>query len=114
MLGPYTQVLEGYSENQSTSEQAGGYGPHGPNRTRGSGNNFSVAERALLRPEEILQLDRSLLIAFVEGVPPICCRRILYYADPLFTKGVARQAVVLWLLAAAALLIAWAALASPR
>jgi type IV secretion system protein VirD4 len=112
MLGSYTQVLDNYSENEGRSWQHSGVSTNaGVNINRGSGNSYSVAERPLLRPEECLQLDRSLLIAFVENVPPILCRRLLYWSDPAFRGGpMPASALARWLFLAGLFFLAWAVL----
>jgi type IV secretion system protein VirD4 len=112
MLGSYTQLLDNYSENEGRSWQHSGVSTNaGVNISRGSGNSYSVAERPLLRPEECLQLDRSLLIAFVENVPPILCRRLLYWSDPAFRWGpMPAAAIARWLVLAGLFLLAWAVL----
>jgi len=108
-LGEWTQVLEGYGENTSTSHSwnEGGGGANQQN-SRGSSFNYSVNGRALLKPDEVLTLSDDFLIAFQRAMPPILARRIKWYQDPAFRAGVGMRAetVVLWgLLAAAAALL---------
>ena len=82
-LGDWTQVLEGYGVNDSSSSTEGG--PHPSHQTSsGSSFNYSVNGRPLLRPEEILTLSDNLLIAFQTGMRPILARRIKWYKDPDF------------------------------
>src|SRR5207249_7241556 len=59
-IGDFTQVLESYGESESS--QPGVMGQSGGQKTRTCSHNFSEAGRALLRPEEILQLDNNCLI----------------------------------------------------
>ncbi len=70
-LGERTQVISSYGENNSRSWQQGGMSQHhgGENVSQGWNLNYSENGRALLKPEEVLQLDPSYLIAFVRGVP---------------------------------------------
>jgi type IV secretion system protein VirD4 len=99
-LGEWTQVLEGYGENDSTSSTEGG--PHPSRQTsQGSSFNYSVNGRALLRPDEILKLSDDYLIAFQRGMPPILARRIKWYSDPDFKPAALRfLTVVAWILVA--------------
>ncbi|MES2215241.1 MAG: type IV secretory system conjugative DNA transfer family protein [Pseudomonadota bacterium] len=46
----------------------------------------SSVQRALLLPQEVLQLPREEQIVLIESFPPIKSRKIKYYADPFFTK----------------------------
>jgi len=110
-LGEWTQVLEGFGENDSRSWNDGGTGPQqGQQHSQGGSFNYSVTGRALLRPEEVLTLSDKYLIAFQRGTPPILARRIRWYRDPAFNSVAGRGAIVacLGLLAAAAALMAWA------
>jgi type IV secretion system protein VirD4 len=110
-LGEWTQVLEGFSENNSSSRSwnEGGGGPSQNHQTsQGSSFNYSVNGRALLKPDEVLTLSDSLLIAFQRGMAPILARRIKWYRDPAFRSALAIRAesVVWWgLLAGAAALV---------
>jgi type IV secretion system protein VirD4 len=99
-LGEWTQVLEGYGENTSSSRTYGGSAPsQGTQVTHGSSFNYSVSGRALLRPEEILQLSDNYLIAFVRGVPPILARRIMWFKDKDFRPAIGPvRLLVSWLL----------------
>ena len=115
MCGDWTQVLSSYGENESRSYSPGGLEGQrqGPQTSRGSSENWSLQGRNLLRPEEILTLNRDLLIAFVRGMQPILARRVKYFSDPAFSPAAARarRPMLLWwaLLAASVGLIAWAA-----
>ncbi len=106
-------MLEGFGENTSRSSSEGGGAPgQGQQLSRGNSFNYSVSGRALLRPDEILTLSDSYLMAFLRGVPPILARRIKWYKDPAFKSAAAvrRRPVMVWgLLAAGVALVAWAA-----
>jgi type IV secretion system protein VirD4 len=110
-LGEWTQVVEGFNTNESSSfsHSIGQSSSESRQAGRGSGLNYSVNGRALLRPDEILTLDDNLLITLMRGMPPVLARRIKYYSDPAFSKGVqVRRKVGWWLLMAAAIgLIVW-------
>jgi type IV secretion system protein VirD4 len=48
--------------------------------------HVSKTQRALLLPQEVINLDRDLQILLIESSPPIKSKKIKYYDDPLFTK----------------------------
>lgn len=48
--------------------------------------NVSEVQRALLLPQEVLQLPRDEQIVLIEAYPPIKSRKIKYYEDKFFTK----------------------------
>jgi type IV secretion system protein VirD4 len=84
-LGEYTQVVNSFTSNSGRSWQGAGMsGQGGTSYSYGETRSYSVSGRALLKPEEVLQLDPAYLIAFVRGLRPILARRILYYSDPFF------------------------------
>jgi type IV secretory pathway TraG/TraD family ATPase VirD4 len=65
-------------------------GQSGGQQTRTRSHNFSEAGRALLRPEEILQLDNNCLIVVQRGMSPILAQRVKWYQDPDFNPAVAK------------------------
>lgn len=48
--------------------------------------NVSETQRALLLPQEVIQLPRDEEILLIESSPPIRAKKIFYYKDPFFTK----------------------------
>jgi len=116
-LGDWTQVLEGYGTNESSSRSEGGYPPSVSHQQgQGSSFNYSVTGRALLRPDEILRLRDDCLICLQRGMAPILARRIKWYKDPAFRPVAALRlaAAVGWgLLVAAVALVVWAAKRQP-
>jgi type IV secretion system protein VirD4 len=89
-IGDWTQTLESYGENESwqpgnASQQTGGQ------ITRSCSLNYSVAGRALLRPEEILTLDNDCMIVLQRGMPPILAERVKWYQDPEFNQTVKQR-----------------------
>ncbi len=48
--------------------------------------HISPAQRALLLPQEVINLDRSEQILLIESSPPIKSKKILYFKDKMFTK----------------------------
>ena len=55
-----------------------------------------------------MQLNPQYTVSFIKGLPPLLCKRLLYYSDPMFRQ--ARGLPMLWwlLLAAGIGLTAWA------
>jgi type IV secretion system protein VirD4 len=53
--------------------------------------NISETQRALLLPQEVIQLPRDEQILLIESSPPIQCKKIFYYKDPFFTKRLLPQ-----------------------
>jgi type IV secretory pathway TraG/TraD family ATPase VirD4 len=84
-------VVESYGENQSQSWQSGGGAQQGGQVSRGSNLNYSVAGRALLRPEEILTLSNDCVIVLQRGMSPILTERVKWYQDPEFNPSVTRR-----------------------
>ena len=54
------------------------------NVSRSSGRNYAVQARALMKPDEVLQMSGEWLVAFLRDVEPIAARRIKWFADPMF------------------------------
>lgn len=48
--------------------------------------HVSETQRALLLPQEVMNLDRDLQILLIEASPPIKSKKIKYYKDSMFTK----------------------------
>ena len=53
--------------------------------------HISETQRALLLPQEVINLSRDQQIILVESSPPIKTRKILYYKDSFFTKRILKQ-----------------------
>lgn len=56
--------------------------------------NVSEVQRALLLPQEVLQLPRDEQIVLIESYPPIKSRKIKYYEDKFFTKRLIKPVFV--------------------
>jgi type IV secretion system protein VirD4 len=109
-LGAWTMTVESANETASRSRPSGGSQAHDSRSVSHSETrSYSEVSRALMLPSEVMQLSGEFLIAFVRGVPPILARRIKWYADPLFRRGVLRRTPLAWwlLLASALALTAW-------
>ena len=48
--------------------------------------NVSQAQRALLLPQEVMQLPKEEQIILIEAFPPIRSKKIIYYSDEFFKK----------------------------
>lgn len=102
--GEFTQVIETVNENESTSRTPG----EGMQQSSGSGRNWAIQGRPLLRPEEVLTLNGEYMIAFVQGFAPILAMRIKWFADPLFGTAGAQPDLpppLWWVLMAACAII---------
>lgn len=53
--------------------------------------HVSETQRALLLPQEVIQLPRDEQIILVESFAPIRCKKIFYYKDKFFTKRLLPQ-----------------------
>ena len=57
-----------------------------PKSGRSSSNTFSQQARALLLPQEVKEIGNDKALIFYEGVRPIRCKKIRYYADRRFRR----------------------------
>lgn len=53
--------------------------------------HVSETQRALLLPQEVIQLPRDEQIILIESQPPIKCKKIFYFKDKFFTKRLLPQ-----------------------
>jgi type IV secretion system protein VirD4 len=95
-IGDWTQVVENYGENQSGSWQTGGASQSGGQMSRGTSLNYSETGRALLRPEEILTLNKDYLIVLQRGMSPILAERVKWYQDQDFNPAVRKRKKQPW------------------
>ncbi len=56
--------------------------------------NVSFVQRALLLPQEVIQLPRDEQIILIESFPPIKSKKIKYFQDPDFKKRLLPQTLV--------------------
>lgn len=56
--------------------------------------HISETQRALLLPQEVMNLPKEQQIILVESSPPIKTKKIFYYKDPFFTKRLMPQVEV--------------------
>jgi type IV secretion system protein VirD4 len=76
-LGNQTVTVKTVSKPQWTLGQSGG---------RGRSVSESEQRRALMLPQEIKELPSHEALIFYEGLRPIRCQKIRYFADPKFKK----------------------------
>lgn len=56
--------------------------------------HLSETQRALLLPQEVIQLPRDEQIVLIESQPPIRCKKIKYFADKFFTRRLLKKTVI--------------------
>ncbi|MCL1077093.1 type IV secretory system conjugative DNA transfer family protein [Parashewanella spongiae] len=74
--------------NRSRSKQLSGKG--------GKSENISDHQRALLLPQEIIQLGQDRALLLVENCPPIKCNKIRWYQDGFLMKRGNQNGKLLW------------------
>jgi type IV secretion system protein VirD4 len=88
--GEYTRWVEGSGTSQGGSKSYGKDGER--SESWGSSVDYKQQGRALLRPEEVLSADDSLLIAFVRGLPgPVLAERVIWHEDRDFNPKAKRR-----------------------
>ena len=85
MLGERTITNESYQKSYSYSNSLTG-GQWTQQTQRGNNRSYAEQARALLKPEEVLQLPASHALVFTKGVPPILLKRVRYFDDPAFRR----------------------------
>ena len=53
--------------------------------------HVSNVQRALLLPQEVIQLPREDQIILIESQPPVRCKKIIYFKDKFFTSRISKQ-----------------------
>jgi type IV secretion system protein VirD4 len=69
-----------------TVEQTSYSSSTNPLKMDSSSQSISKTQRALLLPQEVIQLPRDEQIVLIESFPPIKSKKIKYFDDPFFTK----------------------------
>ena len=82
MLGEETIRIVTESESSSVSRE--NLALFHSTKTKNSARSNAETARALLKPDEVRRLPRETMLLFVQGVAPIACRRLAYFADPAF------------------------------
>lgn len=88
MLGNYTETAQSYTGGTSHSHNVGKFGENSGGSVNTSENVSTASHsRCLLYPDEVMRVTSGLgMICFLKGLPPIICRRVLYFSDPLFRR----------------------------
>lgn len=110
-IGDMTQETSSYSENESRSWSHSWNQGESGQTSRSCNTNWAVHGRALMKPEEIMVMSKTSLIAFVRGLRPIWARRVSWFSDSAFGR---KRPLPLWwwlLLLVAAGLIGWSVFA---
>ena len=79
VISKYLGTFGAKTESESQSERAGSFWLTGQ-----TSHSTSETSRALLLPQEILQLPPDEEIVMIEGLPPIRVRKIRYYQESIF------------------------------
>jgi type IV secretion system protein VirD4 len=70
---------------RSTSTSSGSTsGVQGGGSNSGSSVSFAPTQRPLLYPDELMRMDRSAQVLFVENADPILADKIVWYEDPAY------------------------------
>jgi type IV secretion system protein VirD4 len=83
-LGEWTQVVENYSENESSSSQPGSPFQSGAQTNYGKSVSYSEAARALRRPEELMTQSNDTVIVLQRGTLPTLAQRVKWYQEHEF------------------------------
>jgi type IV secretion system protein VirD4 len=83
MLGTYTTKVTSYSSSRNGTIVA-------VNTNSNSGDNTSEQKRALMMPQELKRMPMDEEIIDKKGIRPIHCKKIRYYADPIFVGRLKR------------------------
>ena len=70
-LGESTIVVSSGGTSTGTSHQMSSKGDGSTTRSTNASDNWAQLGRKLLKPEEVLALDKRTAITFTPGVPPI-------------------------------------------
>jgi type IV secretion system protein VirD4 len=63
------------------------------NQGKGGGGSISTSDqsRALMLPQEMLELDKSLEIVKYDAHKPILCKKIIFYEEPIFQARLSQE-----------------------
>ncbi len=85
-LGESTIVVSSGGTSSGTSHQTSSKGDGSSTRSTNENSNWSQMGRKLLKPEEVLALDKRTAITFTPGVPPIWTTLVRYYEESLVDR----------------------------
>jgi type IV secretion system protein VirD4 len=86
-LGEQTIVVSSGGTSTGTSHQMSSKGDGSTTHSRNASDNWAQLGRKLLKPEEVLALDKRIAITFTPGVPPIWTTLVRYYEESLDGGG---------------------------
>ena len=86
-LGEATILTKSFGSNSSNTVQSSDDGSHSSSRSTGASDNWSQQGRHLLKPDEVLNLDPRIAIAFTPGITPIWTRLLRYYEERTTSPG---------------------------
>ncbi|HZV03673.1 MAG TPA: type IV secretory system conjugative DNA transfer family protein [Gemmataceae bacterium] len=79
MLGAKTITTESANENSGSSYSPNQIGGRDKSTSYSFTRNQQEIGRPLLMPDEVLRLHGEYLIAFLRNMPPILCRRVMWW-----------------------------------
>ena len=82
MLGAAT--ITSYSVSSGTSGKATEFF-----KNNSKTESYSEITRNLLNPDEVRRLNRTAVLTFVQGIPPILAERLTYFRDNMFSRKAA-------------------------
>jgi type IV secretion system protein VirD4 len=85
-LGESTIVVSSGGTSTGTSHQMSNKGDGSSSRSTNESDNWSQMARRLLKPDEVLALDKRIAITFTPGTPPIWTTLVRYYEESLVVK----------------------------
>ncbi len=85
-LGESTIVVSSGGTSTGTSHQMSSKGDGSTTRSKNASDNWAQLGRKLLKPEEVLALDKRTAITFAPGVPPIWTTLVRYYEESLMDR----------------------------
>ena len=86
-LGEATIVVRSGGTNTGNSYQTSDDGSRSSSQSTGASDNWSQSGRALLKPDEVLNLDPRIAITFTPGVSPCWTRLLRYYEERTSPPG---------------------------
>jgi type IV secretion system protein VirD4 len=86
-LGEETIVITSGGTSTGTSSQSSNNNQTSHTYSRNQNNNWQQHGRKLLKPEEVMSLQKETAITFTPGVAPICSRLVKYFEEPDLGQG---------------------------
>jgi len=85
-LGEQTIIVDSGGTNNGWSKQINDDGKSSYSRSGGGSHNWAQQVRKLLKPEEVVGLDKDVAITFTPEIPPLWTKVIKYYEQPQQTR----------------------------